>query len=191
MTARTENGGRPGAGRWRMASWLAAALFLAAMFISSRFSTEVQWTVSDFFFAGVLLFGSLGAYEIAARTTRSAPYRAAIGIAIAAALLLIWINAAVGITDSAADAMYLGVVAVGLVGALIARFRPLGMAAAMFAAAAAQTLIGVIALLSGIVPAYNSAFEILGITTFFAALFVGSALLFRQAATAPPEGGAA
>jgi hypothetical protein len=55
------------------------------------------------------------------------------------------------------------------------------MARAMFAAALAQALIGVIALLAGMVPAYNSAFEILGITGFFAALFVGAGLLFRKA----------
>ncbi len=52
----------------------------------------------------------------------------------------------------------------------------------MFAAALAQASIGAIALAAGIVPAYNSAFEILGITAFYAAPFIGSALLFRQAA---------
>jgi hypothetical protein len=31
------------------------------------------------------------------------------------------------------------------------------------------------------VPAYNSAFEIVGITGFFAALFAGAGLLFRKA----------
>jgi hypothetical protein len=35
------------------------------------------------------------------------------------------------------------------------------------------------------VPAFNSAFEILGITAFFAALFVGSGLLFRKARLFP------
>ena len=52
----------------------------------------------------------------------------------------------------------------------------------MFAVALAEASVGVGALIAGVVPAHNSAFVILGISGFFAALFVGSALLFRQAA---------
>ncbi|MGI9175355.1 MAG: hypothetical protein ACR2GR_08575, partial [Rhodothermales bacterium] len=85
---------------------------------------------------------------------------------------------------------FLGVPTVGIIGAIIARFQPRGMARAMFAMALAQALVAVIALIAGIVPAYNSAFEILGITGFFVALFVGSAWLFRKAAARehPPAG---
>jgi hypothetical protein len=114
--------------------------------------------------------------------TRSTAYRAAVGVALVAAVVLLWANAAVGITDGAADPIYVGVPAVGIIGAIVARFRPRGMALAMYATALAQTSIGVVALAAGMVPAYNSAFEILGITGFFAALFVASALLFREAA---------
>ena len=141
----------------------------------------MNWTVSDFVFAGALVFGALGAYQLAVRKTRSTAYRAAVGVALVAAVLLLWANGAVGITDSAADATYYAVPAVGIIGALVARFRPRGMALAMYATALAQASIGVIALAAGMVPAYNSAFEILGITGFFAALFLTSALLFREA----------
>jgi hypothetical protein len=141
----------------------------------------VNWTVSDFVFAGALVFGALGAYQLTVRRTRSTAYRAAVGVALAAAVLLLWANGAVGITDSAADATYPVVPVVGIIGALVARFRAYGMALAMYATALAQALIGVIALAAGMVPAYNSACEILGITGFFAALFVTSALLFREA----------
>ena len=122
-------------------------------------------------------------------------YRAAAGVALAAAFLLVWGNAAMGITDSDADLMFfLWVPTVGIIGAIIARFQPRGMARAMFATALTQALVAVIALIAGIVPAYNSAFEVLGITGFYVALFVGSALLFRHAgreqtpAGARPEG---
>lgn len=142
----------------------------------------MSWTLGDFVFAGALLCGALGAYGLTVRRRGDTTYRAAVGLALASAVILVWANAAVGITDSAADALYLGVPAVGVIGALVARFRAHGMARAMLAAAIAQVAIGVVALLAGMVPAYNSAFEILGITAFFAALFVGSALLFRQAA---------
>jgi hypothetical protein len=88
----------------------------------------------------------------------------------------------VGVTDSIADEWLFLVVPLAIVGALVARFRPGGMSRAMFAAAFAVLSIGLIALVAGIVPAYNSAFEILGLTGFFAVLFGGSALLFREAA---------
>ncbi len=187
MAANTENGGGRRGGRWRMAAWAVAALILLAPLV---FSDEVNWTASDFVFAGVLLFGSLGIYELMARKTGDTVYRFAVGVAVAAAFLLIWVNGAVGITDSDADGMYVGVLAVGFIGALLARFRPLGMALAMFATALALVSVSVIALVAGIVPAFNSAFEILGITGFYVTLFVGSALLFRKAARGGPERGA-
>ena len=179
-------GAQAGAGRrgsrWSIAAWAAAALILLLPLVAMQFTDEVSWTVSDFVFAGALLFGALGTYELTVRTTGNSAYRAAVGVALAAAVLLLWANAAVGVTDGAADALYPGVPAVGIFGALVARFQPRGMARAMLATALAQALIGVIALVAGMVPAYNSAFEILGITGFFAALFVGSALLFRESA---------
>ena len=183
MAGNTENGGGRRGSRWRVAAWAAAALVLLVPLVAMQFTDEANWTVGDFVFAAVLLFGSLGAYELAARMTGNTAYRAGVGVAIAAAFLLVWVNGAVGITDSDADLMFfLGVPTVGIIGAIIVRFQPRGMARAMFATALAQALVAGIALIAGIVPAYNSAFEILGITGFFVALFVGSALLFREAA---------
>jgi hypothetical protein len=167
---------------WRTAAWAVAGIFLLAIAVGDQVRTEVSWTLIDFLFAGGLLFGSLGAYEVTVRTTRDPLYRAGAGVAIAGALFLTWINLAVGLTDSVADLAYVGVPAVGLIGACIAGFRPEGMARAMLATAVAQALVGAIALIAGVVPAYNSAFEILGLTGLFVALFVGSAWLFRESA---------
>jgi hypothetical protein len=177
MDGNAEDGGVQRMSRGRIAAWVAAALLLLLPWVAGA-----PWSGGDFIFAGILLFGSLGAYEVAARMTGDTAYRAGIGVAIAAAFLLIWVNAAVGITDSDADGMYLAVVAVGIIGALIARFRPEGMARAMLATALAHASVGVIALIAGIIPPHNSAFEILGLTAFFVVLFGGSALLFREAA---------
>ena len=81
--------------------------------------------------------------------------------------------------------MYAGVLAVGIIGAVLARFRPQGMARALVAMAIAQALVAVIALILGKHHAsVSSALEILALNGFFAALFVASAWLFRQAATA-------
>lgn len=180
MTENTTIGNGSGRRRsyWRIAAWATAALILLLPLVAGA-----DWTVGDFVFAAMLLFGSLGAYELAVRMTRNTAYRAGVGVAIVGAFLLVWVNAAVGITDSDADILFFTVVpTVGIIGAVIARFQPDGMARAMFATALVQALVAVVALIAGIVPAYNSAFEILGITGFFVVLFVGSAMLFREAA---------
>lgn len=191
MSGNTDDGGGRRGSRWRVTAWVAAALVLLVPLVAMQFTDEVNWTVGDFVLAAVLPFGFLGTYELAARMTGNTAYRAGVGVAIAAAFLLVWVNGAVGITDSDADWAFLLVPTVGIIGAIIARFRSRGMVRAMFATAIAQALVAVIALIAGIVPAFNSPFEILGITGFFVALFVGSALLFREAARGRPERGAA
>lgn len=124
----------------------------------------------------------------------STAYRAAVGVAIVAALVLLWMMGAVGILGvegDPADLMYLGVLAVGIVGAIVARFHPRGMARALFATAFAQVLVAVIALIIGMHRApYSSVGEILGLNGFFVALFAGSAWLFRHAARRLPPTGA-
>lgn len=176
LTGHTGDG--DGRTRWRTAAWVLAALVLLLPLVAMQFTDEVNWTLLDFVFAGVLLFGSLGAYEAATRTTSNIAYRAGVGVAIAGAFLLTWINAAVGITDSIADLAYLGVPLVGIIGAFLGRFRPAGMARALLATALVQALVGVIAVVAGLVPAHNAAVEILGLTGFFVVLFAGSAWLF-------------
>lgn len=163
-----------------------------------QFTDEVNWTVGDFVFAAVLLFGSLGAYEVAVRTTGNIAYRAAVGFALAAAFLLIWMNGAVGIIgaeDNPANLMYAGVLALGFIGALTARFQPPGMARALFATALAQALVPVIALTIW-KPPVTSVDEfwgvagVFGLNGFFVVLWLGSAWLFREAAARehPPAG---
>jgi CHASE2 domain-containing sensor protein len=99
--------------------------------------------------------------------------------------MLVWLIAAVGvigIEGDRADLMYFAVLAIGISGAIVARFQPEGMASAMFVTAAAIVLVGVIALMLGKHESpITSVFEILGLTGMFAALFAGSAWLFRIA----------
>lgn len=182
MAGNAESGDEGRMSRWRIAAWGIAVLILLLPLFAMRFTDEVNWTGGDFVFAGVLLFGSLAVYEITARTTSNTVYRTGVVVALAAAFLLTWINAAAGITDSEADLLYLGVPVVGIIGAFLARFQPLGMARALFATALIQALVGAIALVSGVIPAYNSTFEIVGLTGFFVVLWAGSAWLFRRAA---------
>ncbi len=117
-------------------------------------------------------------------------YRLGLGAAGASAFILLWLAAGVGIIGSDGDRanmMYLGVLAVGIIGALIARFRPLGMARTLVAMAVAHGVVGLIALVAQLGEPYSGPLEILGLTGFFIVLFVGSAWLFRQAALGRSE----
>jgi hypothetical protein len=86
--------------------------------------------------------------------------------------------------------MYVGVLAVGIIGAIITRFQPQGIAWALIAMALAQAAVAVIALLFGLGAPWSRPAEIVTLNGFFVALFVGSALLFRHAARELPPAGA-
>ncbi len=89
-----------------------------------------------------------------------------------------------------ANWMYLGVLVVGIIGALIGRFRPQGMAYALFATALAQVLVAMIALVCGLgATEPPRRLGILILNGFFAVLFLGSAWLFRTAAREATEQG--
>lgn len=110
-------------------------------------------------------------------------YRFAASVALGTAFVIVWLNAAAGLIgiedDDPANLMYVGVLGIGFVGAIIARFQARGLARALFATALAQALVGGIALTY---PNTASAVAIVVLHGVFVALFVGSALLFRYAA---------
>jgi hypothetical protein len=117
--------------------------------------------------------------------TGTRAYRSAIGLALATAFLLVWLSLGVGIIGEDGDpanAMYFGVLAVGIAGAIIARLRPGGMARALFATALAQALVAAIALVAKLGLPYSPPAEILLLNGFFIAMFAASAWLFRRAA---------
>ena len=157
--------------------------------------TAPAWNLFDFVFAGALIFGTGLTFVLVASKAGNSAYRFAFGVALAAAFILVWLTGAVGIIgseDNNANVMYFGVLAVGIVGAIIARFRPHGMARALFATALAQALVSVIALIITL-GSPGSPPGVLGtliLNGFFVGLFVGSAWLFREAARGGPERGA-
>ncbi len=171
-----------------MMGWGAVTvLILIVPLVAMQFTDEVDWTLSDFVIAGILLFGAGLAYELVSRRGNTAAYRTAVGFAVGGVLLLLWVNGAVGILgseDNPVNVMYAGVPIIGVVGALLARFRPLGMARALFAMALAQALIPVIAYIVNR-PQITLA-ELTGVIVIhaiFIMFFVVSALLFRRAYT--------
>jgi hypothetical protein len=187
--------GRHFRNRWSIAVWGAAGALLLLPLVAMQFTQEVDWNAADFAVFGAMLLAACGAYELAARTTGNIAYRAGVGVAIAAAFILVWMNLAVGIIgseDNPANLMFGGVLAVGIIGAVIARLRPEGMARALVATALAQVLVGTVALGAGLgSTGANWPQVILVLTAFFAALWLLSAWLFRKAAREPVPADAA
>ena len=104
-------------------------------------------------------------------------YRIALALAISGSLLLTWANLAVGFIGNEANplnAMYFAVPAIGLLGALVARFRAAGMVYALTAMAVVQGLVAVYAQVQGHFTWV--------MTVVFAGLWLISATLFRRAA---------
>lgn len=146
----------------------------------------MAWDAFDFVVFGAMLLGVGVIYTLAKRTTDKVAYRLGVGVALAAAFILIWVNGAVGIIgdeNNDANMMYVGVLAVGFIGAIIARFQPRGMAYALYGTALAQALVALIALVAGFGstgPIWPQ--DILILTGFFVALWLTSAWQFRSAA---------
>ena len=146
----------------------------------------MDWDAVDFVIFAAMLAGVGVAATVAARKAPNTTYLIAVGVALAATFLLLWINGAVGIIGSennVANMLYIGVIAVALLGAFVARFEPQGMARAMLAASIAQVLIAVTALVARL--GYTDPswpWDIVFLTVIFAALWATSAWLFDKAA---------
>jgi hypothetical protein len=137
----------------------------------------VNWGPMDFALMGALVLGCGLLYEYASMRAGTFAHRAAVGIAVAAGLFLIWVNLAVGMIGSEgnpANLMYLFVLFVALVGAAIARFEPREASIAMFATAATHAAVAAIALVAGMGPTLPA-------DAFFIGAWAVSGLLFRQA----------
>ena len=105
------------------------------------------------------------------------------GLAVVTAFILVWVNGAfwiIGSEDNPLNLMFAGVLAIALFGALLARFRPTGMALAMAAAAVAQFAAG----LAGLSTDMRGGI----LAALFAGLWLLSAGLFRKAAADSAEG---
>ena len=169
--------------RWVVITAALLAIPLLAMVLKlgipdpgSGTTDGVNWGPMDFALVGVLVLGAGLLYEYASARAGTVAHRAAVAIAVAAGLALVWVNIAVGMIGdegNPANLMYVLVLAVALIGAAVARFEPREASRAMFATAAAHVAVVVIALVAG-----------LGPTLLADAFFIGgwtvSGLLFRQ-----------
>ena len=173
----------PAAGRrfniWRIIGWGGAVALILTLLIAMRFTSEVDWTASDFVFA-IMMVGGVGLlFELAVFMSRNTFYRAGVALALVGCFLVVWVNAAVGIIDgedNPANLLFGVVILIAILGSALAHFRSNGMALAMFAAVAAQMVIAIGALIGG-----NNTYRSLLITGF-AFPFLLSGLLLKYAA---------
>lgn len=164
---------------------VATGVLLLIPLVAMQFTNEVDWTHSDFIFAGILLFGTGLTYKLITRKSGEIVFRVAVGFALFTGFLLIWSNLAVGIIGSennAINLLYFGVIFVGIIGAFIARFKSKKLALTMFAMATAQALITGVAFTIGMhhLPEVT-VYHILAVNGFFITLFIVAAMLFRFA----------
>lgn len=169
----------PPANRRRLPVRGGAAALLLLPAVAMQFTREVQWTASDFMAMGALLATVCGLHELGARLSRDTFFRAGVGVAAFATFLQLWLDLAVGIhgPDDGPIGITLGVLAVALAGAILARLRADRLVYAMGATAIAQLVAGVYGLCIGV-------WQALALGVALAGLWLAAAMLFHRAAHA-------
>ena len=172
----------------RLVGWTLVAGLLVTPAIAMRFTDEVRWTLSDFIFAGVILGGAGIVAELAVRASADRSYRIGAGLAVLACVLLLWLNAAVGVIgseDNPANLLYLALIAAAFVGTVATRFRPGGLSSTMVLAGVLQVTIGAVAVLRGWgAGSENWPQPVIVLSIFFGLLWLASGAFFRRAARA-------
>lgn len=168
---------------------LITLVILLIPFVGNYVSAEFDWTTSDFVFMGILLFGASFTFEMVARLSGNAMFKWAVGIVTVATLLLTWMNLAVGIIgseDNPINALYFLVIPVGFLGLIASQMKAKGLAVTAYLMSATVMAVPFIGLAVNR-PAMDDLPGIIGvfmITAFYAALYLGSGLLFRTVAGA-------
>lgn len=168
---------------------LATGFLLLIPLTAKLFTAEMAWTVEDFVAAGIMLFGAGLTFVLVARLGGNFTYRLATGVAVAAGFLLVWTNLAVGLVgseDNSVNLLYGAVLAVAVIGAIVARFRPQGMSNAMFTASLTYVVVTVIALFiwkpsATTAEPYANLLTVIVANGLFAAAWAISGWLFRRA----------
>jgi hypothetical protein len=185
--ASNANGGTAGVRvPWRFLGWGGAVALLLLPLIAMQFTHEVNWTLSDFIFAGVIFAIVGGTFELAVRASGNWAYRAAVALALAGGFFTVWINLAVGIVgneDNPINLVFFVTILIAVAGSISARFAAEGMKRAMAVTGIFQALVGLFIFFadigSGDPP---GAIKLLILILALAGFWLASALLFRKAA---------
>jgi hypothetical protein len=144
-----------------------------------------NWGPGGFVFAYVMFFGTGLAYALIARKMGAWAYKAGVGLALVAGFVMGWASMVhLSESENPANLVYFGVLAVGGVGAWLARLEARGMARALFAMAAALALVGVLAVMLPLDVPSGPVRNVAVMHGVFVALFTASGLLFRHASLA-------
>jgi hypothetical protein len=152
--------------------------------VAMQFTTEVNWTGSDFAIMWVVLVAPTFLFRLlVTRPCSNLPYRLGAGLAVVTGFLMTWVNLAVQIIghDNPANLLYLLVVLIGLIGVGLARFQPAGLAKTAFTTTAATFLVPVIAFFAWPTDFSPGVPQVFMLNSGFVLLFAGAGLLFRQA----------
>lgn len=82
---------------WRMIGWGFLGALLLTPAIAMQFTTEVNWTFSDFIVAAAMFLVLGGAIEFIVRAIRSGSTRLLAILAVVLAFLWLWAELAVGV----------------------------------------------------------------------------------------------
>jgi len=150
--------------------------------VASRLVEGWNWPPGAFVFTYVLFFATGMAYSLIAQKRNAWAYKAAVALALVAGFILGWATMVhMSETENPVNLVYFGVLAVGAVGAAIARLEARGMANALFAMAAALSLAWLITqVLTSDTPA-GPVWNVGVMHGGFVLLFTASGLLFRRA----------
>lgn len=163
---------------WRIAGWGSLLGLLLLPALAMQFTSEVNWTASDFIFAAILL-GIMGTtIELAARFARPGAARIGYILAGMTAFFTFWSNAAVGIIgdENSINVLFFVMVVAAMLAAMIGRFRPGAMRWIAALLAIGQYAVGIAAL--NVMPGHPVEW---GFLTFFAVLWLTAAWCFNRA----------
>ncbi len=79
---------------------LITILILMVPLVAMQFSEDVDWGIFDFVIIGMLIFGTGLIYELLTKKLKNNNQRVAVAIILVCAMLLIWVELAVGIFGS-------------------------------------------------------------------------------------------
>lgn len=167
--------------RLSMLAWIGAATLFALPAVAMLVTSEVQWSLADFIvFAGLLALVVMP-FQLALRRVRNFAALSAVAVALGTGFVMVWANLAIGLVGDGptlANRALMAVLVVPVIGAILTRAAPRGMAGVMLATALVNAV--VLAILALTAPET-------GVIFCFAFVFgwLVSALLFRRAADMP------
>lgn len=170
---------------WRLGAVTAGLLSIP--FVAMLFTTEVNWDWFDFLVMGTLIFGIGLLFGFVSKRLKHPEYKLATATALGTAFFLIWSNLAVGLVGSGPNlpnVLFMIIPMVVILGFILYRGKARSLAMVLFAAAALQVLVPVIAIgirtLQRGAPLHGEWVYVLGLTAFFTMLWGASGILFLR-----------